>query len=96
MQGSRHTLTIGGRVNEDQLARVDAAARLARMPRAHFVVAATLQMSESVLREAVVAAAVAGDDQEPAAVTPSGRLRPRAVATVGNRTVIGSEGAPPS
>ena len=93
--GSRaQPFTIAGRVDENQLARVDAAARLARMPRAHFVAAATLQMSESVLREAV-AAAVGGDNQD-AAVTPSGRERPRAVATVGNRAVIGSEGAPPS
>ena len=47
-----HRLTVGGRVNEEQLARIDAAARLARMQRAHFVVGAVLGEADRVLRSA--------------------------------------------
>ena len=43
-------ITIGGRVNEDQLAKVDAAARLARVARAHFIVQATLEKADEVIR----------------------------------------------
>ena len=52
MQVERST-TIGGRVNEDELARVDAAARLVRQPRAHFIVTASLDRADAVLRRAV-------------------------------------------
>ena len=47
MQGARQPLTLAGRVNEDQMAKVDAAAGLAGMPRAHFVVTATLAHSDA-------------------------------------------------
>ena len=49
----QYNLTIGGRVNEAQLARVDAAARLECQPRAHFIVSASLARADEVLRIAV-------------------------------------------
>ena len=48
----KNPFTIGGRVNEEQLTRVDAAATLARQPRAHFIVSATLERADDVLRRA--------------------------------------------
>ena len=54
-----HPLTIGGRVNDRQMARVDAASRLARLPRAHFVVEAALEKAERIL---CVAVSEFGDD----------------------------------
>ena len=62
MQKGGHRLTVGGRVNEEQMARIDAAARLARLQRAHFVVAAVLGEAARVLRSA----AVQGADDDPA------------------------------
>jgi uncharacterized protein (DUF1778 family) len=53
MTSDGHRLTAAGRVNEDQMARIDAAAHLERVPRAHFVVRATLAEAERVLRRAV-------------------------------------------
>ncbi len=47
-----HPITLAGRVNADELARVDAAARLRQQPRAHFVVEATLEMAAQVIQEA--------------------------------------------
>ena len=52
MTNAGHPMTLGGRVNEDELARVDAAARLRHQPRAHFVVEATLEMAAQVIQEA--------------------------------------------
>ena len=60
-----HRLTVGGRVNEEQMARIDAAARLARLQRAHFVVGAVLGEADRVLRSA--AGAGADDDRRPTA-----------------------------
>ena len=60
MQNPGHPLTLAGRVNEAQLALVDAAARLTQQPRAHFVVAATLERATQVL-QAAVEAPVLGD-----------------------------------
>ena len=57
-----HPLTIGGRVNDRQMARVDAACRLVRVPRAHFVVKATLEKAERILCQAV---REFGDDAAP-------------------------------
>lgn len=50
MKSRERPLTIGGRVNEDQLALVDAAARLTRQPRSHFIVRATLEKAGEVIR----------------------------------------------
>ena len=61
MQKGGHRLTVGGRVNEEQMARIDAAARLARLQRAHFVVGAALGEADRVLRSA----ALQGSDDDP-------------------------------
>ena len=53
-----HPLTMGGRVNEGQLVRVDAAALLKGQPRAHFIVEATLEKADEILREAAAEAPV--------------------------------------
>ena len=47
-----HPITLAGRVNEAQLARVDAAARLTQQPRAHFVVEAALERAAQVIQKA--------------------------------------------
>jgi uncharacterized protein (DUF1778 family) len=52
MRGPSQSFTIGGRVNEAELARVDAAARLQGVQRARFIVAATLARSTEVLKRA--------------------------------------------
>ena len=52
MNEAGHPKTMGGRVNEDQLVRVDAAALLKRQPRAHFIVEATLEKADEILRDA--------------------------------------------
>jgi len=49
----KNPYTVGGRVNEKQLARLDAAARLNQQPRAHFIIQAALDRAEDVLRRAV-------------------------------------------
>ncbi len=49
---------MGGRVNEGQLVRVDAAALLKGQPRAHFIVEATLEKADEILREAAAEAPV--------------------------------------
>lgn len=53
MASTAHPLTLAGRVNEQELAKVDAAARLTDQPRAHFVVEASLRAADVVLRLAV-------------------------------------------
>ena len=52
MENVGHRLTVAGRVNDDQMARIDAASRLERLPRAHFVVRAALAEADRVLRSA--------------------------------------------
>ena len=59
MNDAGHPHTLAGRVNEDQLARVDAAARLTRQPRAHLVVAATLLKADEILQAAAEAPVLA-------------------------------------
>ena len=61
MENLGHPLILGGRVNAAQLARVDAAARLTRQPRAHFIVAATLERAAQVLKAAAAEAPVLAD-----------------------------------
>ena len=53
MDTRKFPLTLGGRVNEKMLAKVDAAACLKGQPRSQFVVTASLRAAEQVLREAV-------------------------------------------
>lgn len=53
MASTAHSLTLAGRVNEKELAKVDAAARLTDQPRSHFVVASALRAADVVLRLAV-------------------------------------------
>lgn len=60
MSDMRRCLTIGARVNEDDLAKVDAAARLARQARAHFVAEAVLTRADAVLRSATKASHLDG------------------------------------
>ena len=55
MQATEKSMTIGGRVTDEQLARVDAASTLARLTRAHFIVEAVLEKADDVLRHAVPA-----------------------------------------
>ena len=62
MQKEGRGLTVGGRANEEQTARIDAAARLARLQQAHFLVGAVLGEAARVLRSA----AVQGADDDPA------------------------------
>jgi len=69
-----HPLTIGGRVNDLQMARVDAASRLARVPRVFFVVTATLEKAERILCEAV---RELGHDASPRPIVPSDRSEAR-------------------
>ena len=52
MNDGGHPLTLSGRVDEDQFARIDAAARLTQQPRAHFVVQATLERATEVIQKA--------------------------------------------
>ena len=66
MQEDGNRLTVGGRVNDEQMARIDAAARLARLQRAHFVVGAVLGEADRVLRSA------AGQGRGPT-TTPGGQ-----------------------
>lgn len=54
-----HPHTLSGRVDETQLARVDAAARLTQQYRAHFVTWATLEKADEVLRAAAEAPTLA-------------------------------------
>ena len=49
VEARKHALTIGGRVNGQELARVDAAARLVNQVRAHFVVQAALDRADAVI-----------------------------------------------
>lgn len=56
MSDAGHPMTVGGRVNADELARVDAAARLKQQPRAHFVVEAALDRATQVIQEAAAEA----------------------------------------
>ena len=53
MEAPRHSLTIGARVNEAQMAKIDAAACLTREARAHFIARAALGEAERTLRDAV-------------------------------------------
>ena len=59
MNEAGHPLTLAGRVNEAQLARVDAAARLMNVYRAHFVTWAALEKADKILRAAAEAPALA-------------------------------------
>ena len=52
MKKGGHRLTVGGRVNETQMTRIDAAARLTGLQRAHFVVGAVLSEADRVLQRA--------------------------------------------
>lgn len=53
MENRGHPHTLSGRVDETQLAKVDAAAVLTRQARSHFVVQAALERADEVLRGAV-------------------------------------------
>lgn len=53
MREAGHPITISGRVNAQQLAKIDAATRLAGMPRAHLLVQGALRESERILKDAV-------------------------------------------
>lgn len=46
-------VVISGRVTDGEAARIDAAARLSGVPRAHFVVEAAMERATEVLRDAV-------------------------------------------
>ena len=48
-----HPHTIGARVNEDQMARIDAAVCLNQTTRANFIAVAALREADQVLRSAV-------------------------------------------
>ncbi len=63
MENGGHRLTAAGRVNEEQMARIDAASRLEQLPRAHFVRRAVLAEADRVLRSA---ASGHGSDDTPA------------------------------
>ena len=49
-----HPLVVGGRVNEKQQAKIDAAAMLRGVPRSQFVAGAAVEKAEEVLRCAVM------------------------------------------
>ncbi len=53
MDTRKFPLTMGGRVNETILAKVDAASLLTKQSRSQFVVSASLRAAEQVLRDAV-------------------------------------------
>jgi len=65
------SLTIGGRVNEAQLALIDAGARLTRLPRAHFVVQATLERATSVIQRSIAATESHPTDASPLVEAPA-------------------------
>ena len=56
MNDAGHPHTLSGRVDDTQLARVDAAARLTQQLRAHFVTAAALEKADEILRDAAAEA----------------------------------------